>query len=79
MRRIEMYESRVAQPTSPAQQEQPTPPQDRSFGTGRPSIVYATPLLNYDCGKGCDPVPFVLHLYYHRLAWKSMGGGAGQE
>jgi hypothetical protein len=33
--------------------KQPTIPPDRSFGTGRPSILHATPLVNYDCGEGC--------------------------
>jgi hypothetical protein len=43
---------------------------------GRLSILYAIPLMNYACDKGCD-VPFVLPPYYHKPAWKSTGW-AGQ-
>jgi hypothetical protein len=34
--------------------------------------LYPTRTTNCECDKGCG-VPFVLHLYYHKSVWKSMG------
>jgi hypothetical protein len=72
--RLSFHYSRI---TVPQQDSRPSLGISPSVSVGYHSSTLS-PLVNYDCDEGCG-VPFVLHLYYHESAWKSMGLGTTSE